>query len=181
MTDPDAPGLVLCHGCRQMSGPPGALCPGCGSRLRDPSAREPALAAGAIGLALVGIAIALQNAAEGVASVVGVIGFLALIGAAVLGAQAAGRVGPQRQASCCGCSCAVALLVVPTSALLLFSQGGPALAALALPAWLPLSWGLEGLRRYASSSTRTVPPRAARASRPSRVTSSSSSSSASAT
>ena len=74
------------------------------------------------------------------------------------GSDVAGRIGPERQASCCGCSCAVALLVVPVGAALLWAQGGPALAAVAVPAWVPLSWVAAGLSAGVAAMRRKLEP-----------------------
>jgi hypothetical protein len=94
----------------------------------------------------IGLALLIQGASGAVAAVFAVIGIAALIGAFAIGPQWKGRVGPAqpRQLSCCGCSCAVALLAVPSAGALLWVHGGPGLAALALPAWIPLSWALHG-------------------------------------
>jgi hypothetical protein len=93
----------------------------------------------------IGLALLLQGASESIAGFFGLIGLLALVGAVGMGAQASGRVGPARQASCCGCSCTVALLVIPSAGALLWAQGGPAMAVLAFPAWIPLSWAATGV------------------------------------
>ena len=81
-----------------------------------------------------------------VAAVFAVIGVGALIGAFAIGPQWKGRIGPAqpRQLSCCGCSCVVVLLVLPSAGALLWMHGGPTMAALALPAWIPLSWAMHG-------------------------------------
>jgi hypothetical protein len=94
----------------------------------------------------IGLALLIQGLSQSVASVFAVIGVGALIGAIAMSSQAKGRVGPaqSRQASCCGCSCVVALFVVPAGGALLWIHGGPALAALAFPAWIPLSWAIRG-------------------------------------
>lgn len=49
-----------------------------------------------------------------------------------------GRVGPEQQSSCCGCSCMVLVLAIPITALALWAVGGPVIALLAFPAQIPL-------------------------------------------
>lgn len=71
------------------------------------------------------------------------VGWLALLVGGGLFVYGTGRVGPEQQQSCCGCSCAVALLALPVGLFWLWSAGGPALAALAIPAWVPLVWLLD--------------------------------------
>lgn len=140
------PGLPRCPGCLRTTGAPGALCPYCGSRYPDPGARATAALLWIVAIGGLGLAALLSGVSEGVAGVVGLIGVLALFGALSAGSQARGRVGPaqQRQLSCCGCSCVVALVAVPSLAALLWSHGGPGFAALAVPAWIPLSWVIRG-------------------------------------
>jgi Double zinc ribbon len=144
-TQPPAGGsnLVPCPGCVQTWGVPGALCPACGSRYGDPTMKAPAQALGIAGVVLIGIALLINGVSESAANVIGGIGVLALLGAAGAYAAYSGRVGPQRQSSCCGCSCAIALLVIPVTGLALWQRGGPELAVLALPAWWPISWALS--------------------------------------
>lgn len=144
-------GIVQCHGCGAHWGAPGALCPGCGSRLRDPSAKGGAIGLGIVGAVLIGLAIAVQYVSEGVAGVIGVIGFLSLLGAGVMASQYFGRVGPEKQQSCCGCTCAVALLVLPAAGSVLWIEGDPLLAALVIPAWIPLSWAADVTSRVAAA------------------------------
>ncbi len=141
--DPPPSGWVLCPGCRQRSGPPGALCPDCGSRLPQPQKAESAGALLAIGLVVgaIGYAIYAASGHGSFGAVVLLIGIIVFGVGLAQGSDVAGRIGPERQASCCGCSCAVALLVVPVGAALLWTQGGPALAALAVPAWAAASHG----------------------------------------
>jgi hypothetical protein len=138
------------------TGPPGALCPYCGSVYPDPSARELAPVLGVIAAVGIGLALAVQGLSESLAGVFALVGVVALISAIAMGARARGRVGPAhpRQVSCCGCSCAVALLVLPSVGALLWMQGGPAMAALALPAWVPLSWAIHACERLAASHFR---------------------------
>ncbi len=148
-------GNVLCHGCGQVWGPPGAICTGCGSRIRDPNAWRPAAALGALAVVAFLIAVALQGGESAtkhpdpVGSVFTVIGVLAGLGALALGAQWLGRVGPEQQQSCCGCSCVVLLLVLPAAGVALWSAGGPVLAAAVFPSWVILdrTWQL-GARIY---------------------------------
>jgi len=49
-----------------------------------------------------------------------------------------GRIGPEQQAACCGCSCVVALIALPVSGLVFWGLGGPLEAFAAIPAWIPL-------------------------------------------
>src|SRR5436190_22997097 len=114
--EPQVPsnGLVRCPGCLRSSGPPGALCPYCGSTYPDPGAGSAAAFLGVVAAVGIGLALLLQGASESVAGVFGVIGVGALIGAFAMGSRAKGHVGPvyPRQTSCCGCSCLVALAVL---------------------------------------------------------------------
>lgn len=140
-----ASGLQTCPGCLRTTGPPGALCPYCGSAYPDPGAGELAAVLGVVAAVGIGFALAVQGLSESLAGVFALVGIGALIGAIAMGARVRGRVGPvhHRQVSCCGCSCAVALLVLPSAGALLWMHGGPAMAALALPAWVPLSWAVH--------------------------------------
>jgi hypothetical protein len=146
---PPDDGNPRCPGCRRTIGPPGALCPYCGSVYPNPEAG--AIRAVLFGVAAVGIGLALliQGVSGAVAAVFAVIGIGALIGAFAIGPQWKGRIGPAqpRQLSCCGCSCVVALLVLPSAGALLWMHGGPAMAALAVPAWIPLSWAIHAAGR----------------------------------
>ncbi len=67
-----------------------------------------------------------------------------------------GRIGPAQQSSCCGCSCAVALVALPVGALVLWAEGGPAMAALVVPAWIPTVWALDFLARSVDQVKRTI-------------------------
>src|SRR4051794_8046447 len=140
------PGLPRCPGCLRTTGPPGALCPYCGSKYPDPAAGSTAAVLWVVAAVGIGLALLLGGLSETAAGFVGLIGVIALFGAISTSSQARGRVGPvnPRQASCCGCSCVVALVAVPSLGALLWSQGGPALAALAIPAWVPVSWAIRG-------------------------------------
>jgi hypothetical protein len=153
-TEPTGPesGLPVCPGCLRTTGPPGALCPYCGSKYPDPKARETAALLGVVAAVGIGLALLIQGLSESVAGVFAVIGVAALIGAIAISSQAKGRVGPgqSRQASCCGCSCVVPVLVVPAAGALLWIHGGPALAAVAFPAWIPLSWAIHACERVAA-------------------------------
>lgn len=151
--------LPTCPGCLRTTGPPGALCPYCGSRYPDPGAAGLAVILGIVAAVGIGLALLLQGASGSVAGFFGLIGILALIGAIGTGSQASGRVGPAqpRQASCCGCSCAVALLVIPSAGAILWTHGGPATATLALPAWIPLSWALHHVTTLAPRPFRSPP------------------------
>lgn len=145
-----ATGPVGCPGCKQTSGTPGALCPACGSRYPSPRTAMVGIGIAMLGgflllITLVATGGLLEQKANGdfrggtleaLGWLLGVVG----IGIAIYGV---GRVGPARQTSCCGCSCAVALFVLPAAGIGLWMSGGPVLAAAALPAWLPLSLGLD--------------------------------------
>ncbi|MFN8161711.1 MAG: hypothetical protein U0R52_11790 [Solirubrobacterales bacterium] len=50
---PGQSGWVLCPGCQQRSGPPGALCPDCGSRLPEPERAGSGCAVALIGALVV--------------------------------------------------------------------------------------------------------------------------------
>jgi RNA polymerase subunit RPABC4/transcription elongation factor Spt4 len=139
-----ASGPVECPGCHQTTGMAGALCPECGSRYPSPRTGMVGSGIAAFGgllllIALIGTGGLLQEDVGGVESV----GWLLLVVGIGMTIYSVGRVGPQRQASCCGCSCVIALLVLPAATLALWSAGGPLLAAIALPAWVPLIWLLE--------------------------------------
>src|SRR5436190_20555336 len=154
--NPPEPDLPRCPGCLRSTGPPGALCPFCGSRYPDRSARATAAGLGIIGTAGIGLALLLSGVSDTVAGIFGLIGILSLIGAASMASQARGRVGPAqpRQTSCCGCSYVVAIVAVTSLGALLWHQGGPALAAAAAPAWVPLSWLMRGWERLAARLVR---------------------------
>jgi hypothetical protein len=84
-----------------------------------------------------------------------------ICGLGVGGGQATiGRVGPEKQQFCCGCSCLVLLLVLPALGGLLYSHGGPVMAADAVPLWIPaahatdLGWRLGAV--WATGLTQTV-------------------------
>jgi hypothetical protein len=142
---------VSCPGCRKTTGTPGALCPACGSRYPSPRTIMVGFAVGLLGgllllIALVATGGLLQESSangefnistvEAMGWLFGVVG----VGMVIYGV---GRSGPERQQSCCGCSCAVALLAIPAAGWALWVSGGPLLAALALPAWFPLSWTIH--------------------------------------
>ena len=149
-------GQPECPGCRRTTGPPGALCPYCGSVYPDPSAGGAAAALWVVAVGGIGLSLLTQSVSGAVAGVLGLIGIGALIGAVGMGARSKGRVGPAvpRQASCCGCSCVVALLVIPSVGALMWAHGGPALATLAVPAWVPLSWVIRGVELLTAALTR---------------------------
>jgi hypothetical protein len=138
--------LLRCPGCRRTTGPPGALCPYCGSVYPDPDAGAMRAVLFIVAAVAIGLALLIQGVSEPVAAVFAVIGVGALIGAFAIGPQWKGRIGPAqpRQLSCCGCSCVVVLLVLPSAGALLWMHGGPTMAALAVPAWIPLSWAMHG-------------------------------------
>src|SRR4051794_17903287 len=100
-----------CPGCLRTTGPPGALCPYCGSQYPDPNARATATVLGVVAILGIGLAVVTSGLSDTVAGVLGVIGVLALLAAISSSSRARGRIGPAhpRQASCCGCSCVVAL------------------------------------------------------------------------
>lgn len=149
-------GQPRCPGCRRTTGPPGALCPLCGSVYPDPSAGGLAAALWVVAVVGIGLALLTAGLSGSVAAVFGLIGIGALAGALGTGAQSKGRVGPavSRQTSCCGCSCAVVLLVLPSAGALLWMHGGPMMAALIVPAWAPLSWAIRGAEALAGALTR---------------------------
>src|SRR6188472_3369844 len=105
----ETPGLPRCPGCLRTTGPPGALCPYCGSRYPDPGAGAISEVLWVVAICGLGLAALLSGVSEGVAGVVGLLGVMALFGALSASSRARGRVGPAqaRQVSCCGCSCVV--------------------------------------------------------------------------
>jgi hypothetical protein len=68
------------------------------------------------------------------------IGAVALVVGGGMFIYSVGRAGPERQSSCCGCSCALLLVTLPGAALYFWTVGGPAASALVLPAAVPLIW-----------------------------------------
>ena len=161
-----AGGAVECPGCHTTAGPPGALCPACGSRFPSPRTAMVGIALALLGgffllLALIFTGGLLQETRRGETDVstVEVFGWLfAVVGVGML-IYSVGRSGPQRQSSCCGCSCAIALLAIPAAGWALWTAGGPLLAAAAVPAWIPLSWALEGGIRLGVRSNSDPPSR----------------------
>lgn len=146
-----------CPGCVQTKGPPGAICPNCGSRFPNPSMKEPAQGLAVLGVVLILLAVAINGVSEDAATWIGVIGVLSLIGAGAAWGSYSGRVGPQpEKGSCCGCSCLVLVLAIPLAGLLLWSKGGPELAILALPVGPPIIWVLDRADRLASSAGRKL-------------------------
>jgi hypothetical protein len=139
--------LPTCPGCFRTTGLPGALCPYCGSMYPDPRASEAATVLGVIAAFGIGLALLVQGLSESLAGVLALIGVVALIGALSMGSRARGRIGPAqaRQVSCCGCSCAVALLVLPSAGALLWMHGGPVMVAFAFPIWVLVSWVTRGV------------------------------------
>jgi hypothetical protein len=140
------PATFLCPGCKAYYGPAGALCPHCGSKLPVPGSKDDAIVLATLGGAVFVIGLLVSIFSSEVGEVIAALGLLGLIGAAVIGVGSSGRVGPEQKSSCCGCSCVVMLLVIPAASLALWHHGGPLLAALAVPAWIPLSWLAEGMR-----------------------------------
>lgn len=144
-----ASGATQCPGCQRAVGAPGALCPYCGSRFPSPRVGLVGLAIAAVGGLLLLIAYATtgglleDNRFESASPVEGM-GWLALIVGGGMFIYSVGRSGPQRQSSCCGCSCVVLVIAFPTAALILGSVGGPGMAALVLPGAIPLIWILDG-------------------------------------
>jgi hypothetical protein len=136
----------LCPGCRTYYGPAGALCPHCGSKLPAPGNTDTAAAVAAVSAAVLVIGLLISIFDSDVGNPIAGLGVLGLIAAAVIGVGSSGRVGPEQKSSCCGCSCVVLLLVLPTTGLLLWDHAGPAAALLAIPVWIPLSWLAEGVR-----------------------------------
>lgn len=99
------------------------------------------------------IAVGVGYLSETAGAIVGVIGLLGLLVAGVTFSESLPRVGPQQPkqaASCCGCSCAIAVLLIPASALALWSAAGPEYAVLALPAWVPLVRLMDAAARLGS-------------------------------
>ena len=93
---------------------------------------------------LIALALALDADNAKAATAIGAVGVLAGLGAVALVAQRLHLVrADQLQCTFCGCGCAISLIGVPLGALALWSQGGPVLAALAIPAWLPVSLALS--------------------------------------
>ena len=141
-------GPTECPGCQRATGPPGALCPFCGSRFPSPKVGLVGLGLAALGGFLLLIAYLatgglLETDRRNGSSPVEAVGWLTLLIGGAIFVYSVGRSGPQRQASCCGCSCVVAALALPSTALLLYAAGGPSAAALALPVWIPLVWVLD--------------------------------------
>jgi len=88
---------------------------------------------------LVGIGV--SNLFETAGIILLALGFCGILAAGAGFSESLSRVGPvqaEQSASCCGCSCVVALLVIPAGALTLWSAAGPEYALLAVPAWVPL-------------------------------------------
>jgi len=109
---------------------------------------------------LVGIGVAYLFETVGV--IIGVIGFLGLLAAGAGFSESLPRVGPaqaKQSASCCGCSCVVALLVIPAGALALWSSAGPEYALLAFPAWVPLVRLMDAGGRLSSWLVERTGPR----------------------
>jgi hypothetical protein len=140
------PTLQLCPGCKSHSGPPGALCPHCGSKLPDPKSREDAIGLGILGAAVFGVGLLLTLISGDVGGIVAGIGLLGIFGAVALLVGGSGRVGPEKQSSCCGCSCVIALILLPATALALSIGAGSSVVMLAtLPVWMGTCWVVHGL------------------------------------
>lgn len=119
--------------------------------------KGPAQALAVVGVVLILIALAVNGASSDAASWIGAIGFFALLGAGAAFASYSGRVGPQQaKGSCCGCSCLVLVMVVPISGLALWSKGGPEMAALAIPAGVPIALAIDFADRMATSVVRKL-------------------------
>jgi hypothetical protein len=102
------------------------------------------------GAAVYGLgALVHADTVSGIGALIGFIG----VGLAVYGS---GRVGPAQQQSCCGCSCLVLLLVLPAGALALYAHGGPLLAALAFPLWIPVAHAADIAWRLAAHTPAAV-------------------------
>ena len=69
-----------------------------------------------------------------------------------------GRAGPEQQQACCGCTCAVAIIVLPSTGLALFAGGAPMIASVLTPVvlWVPLSWTLDCSTRTATTVFRAI-------------------------
>ena len=129
--DPSSPtrpaGHVQCPGCKKTYGEPGALCQSCGSKYPNQSLIEKGIGVAVVGAAIFGIGyLASWETIAGIGILVAIVGGVIL-------ASGSGRAGPEQKQSCCGCTCAVALLVLPASYLFLWSQQGAVVAILALP------------------------------------------------
>ncbi len=155
------PGWVLCPGCRQRSGPPGALCPGCGSKLPQPQKAESAGALLAIGVVvgLVGYAIYAATGHGGFGALVTVIGVIAFGVGLAQGKDVAVASAPSDSRLAAAAAAWWRSWWCLSGAALLWSQGGPAMAALALPVWVPLSWAVELGSAVRRSDPPTTPPR----------------------
>ena len=143
----EAAGNTDCPGCRKTSGAPGALCPACGSRYPSPRAAVAGAIAVGVGGVLLLLALAIQGGLGGgssgdIGSLEG-FGWLLVIGGFIGVFYSVGRSGPERQSSCCGCSCLVLVLALPAGALLMWNAGGPLMAASAIPLAFPLVWCLD--------------------------------------
>jgi RNA polymerase subunit RPABC4/transcription elongation factor Spt4 len=143
-----ASGPTKCPGCQRSMGTPGALCPYCGSRFPSPRVGLIGIGVAAIGGVLLLVAFIstgglLETHRRDGSSTIEGLGWLALIAGVVMFVYSVGRSGPQRQASCCGCSCVVAAVLLPGVVLAFWSAGGPAMAGLGVVAWAPLIWTLD--------------------------------------
>jgi RNA polymerase subunit RPABC4/transcription elongation factor Spt4 len=143
-------GKQRCPGCQRTTGPAGAICPACGSVYPNPEATR-RLNSGCLWTALacfVGLVLMGTDPDSGVLLAVGgtlfLLGGLAGFVLLIPLAEAQGRFGPAGASpSCCGCSCVVALIALPTVALVLWSTSGPLVAALVIPAWVPIVRGMD--------------------------------------
>jgi zinc ribbon protein len=149
-------GLIECPGCHSTRGMPGALCPSCGSRYPSPGMVEWAVGVAAIGgflllVALIAKGHLLNTDDSGFFATVEGLGWLGVIAAVALAVYGSGRVGPEQQSSCCGCSCVVALILLPAAGAALWGHGGPLMACLAIPAWLPLVRVIDGIFALSAS------------------------------
>ena len=146
-----AAGPTDCPGCKTTQGPPGAICPACGSRYPSPKAGLVGIVLFALGALLLLLALIvngglLQETSSGASKTSGLegVGWFALIAGLVGLFYSVGRNGPKSQTSCCGCSCVVVILVLPAAGIGLWAASGPVLAAAVIPAAIPIMWILDG-------------------------------------
>ena len=130
---------VECPGCKTTTGSPSDICPSCGSRYPNPLVGLLGAGLFLLGFLLLMLALVIygglfeSNQTNGLES----IGAITLIVGVALVFYSNGRSGPKQATSCCGCSCVVVILVLPSLAAGLWTTGGPVLAAGAVPLSIP--------------------------------------------
>ena len=130
---------VDCPGCKTTAGSPSDICPACGSRYPNPLVGLLGAGLFLVGFLLLMMALVIygglfeSNQANGLES----IGAITLVIGIALVFYSNGRNGPKQPTSCCGCSCAVIAIVLPSLAAGLWTTGGPMLAAAAVPLAIP--------------------------------------------